>query len=249
MANISIIVPVHNAKNYIETTVKSVLDQSCTDFELLLIEDASTDDTLSVMNVLAKKDERIRVIVNHGKHGAAAARNLGIAAAKGRYLCYIDADDIWMPDKLEKQLAFMKEKDAAFSFTSYEFADAECVGTGKIVHAPEWLDLERAYTMTVIFTSTVMFDLEKIDKELIKMPYIKSEDTACWWNILGAGYKAYGLDENLTLYRRPKKSLSSNKAEALRRIWMLYRKHAKLSLFKSIICFIGWGFRAAIRRI
>ena len=143
----------------------------------------------------------------------------------------------------------MKEKEAAFSFTGYEFGDENAVGTGRVVRVPEKLVYKQALSNTTIFTSTVMFDTSKIAKERLYMPVVKSEDTALWFRILREGETAYGLDENLVIYRRPGKSLSSNKIEALRRIWNLYRKQEKLNFFYSAYLFVGWAFRAVKRRV
>ncbi|MBO6088990.1 MAG: glycosyltransferase, partial [Lachnospiraceae bacterium] len=167
----------------------------------------------------------------------------------GRYIAFLDADDLWQKDKLEKQIAFMKEKNAAFCFTGYEFADEDAKPLGKIVKVPETISYNEALRNTTIFTSTVAFDMSVLSKEQIEMPHIKSEDTALWWKLLRTGVAAYGLNENLVYYRRPSKSLSSNKFEAIKRIWNLYRKQEKLSLAKSIVCFIGWAARAVGRRI
>lgn len=246
---VSIIVPVYNAEKYIETTIRSILAQTVSNFEVILVDDASTDSSVEKINQI--QDERLRILhtSKESGFGAAAARNLGMEAARGRYLAFLDADDIWYPEKLEKTLKFMKKNDAAFVFTGYEFGDQDGNGTGKVVHVPDTIDYEHALSRTVIFTSTVLFDLGKLDKELIRMPEVKSEDTATWWKILKAGNIAYGLDENLVIYRRAGKSLSSNKLEAVRRIWNLYTLQEDMSLFKRIRCFIGWGFGAVYRRL
>ncbi len=244
---ISIIIPVHNAAPFIRQTIDSVLGQTYSDFELLLVEDASTDGTLAIMEKY--KDPRIRVLVNPGPHKACHARNLGIREAQGDHIAFLDADDLWHKRKLEKTLKFMMLHNAGFAFTAYEFGDSGAVGTGKIVHVPEVLDYEAALTRTIIFTSTVMFDLSKIGKDDIYMPEIKSEDTATWWRILRSGKKAYGLNENLVIYRRAGKSLSSNKIEALRRIWHLYRVWEGFGFFKSARLFVGWAIRASARRL
>ena len=143
----------------------------------------------------------------------------------------------------------MEEKGAGFVFTSYEFADEKCVGTGKVVRVPEIITYKQALSNTTIFTSTVLIDREKVADELIKMPNIKSEDTATWWQILRAGHMGYGLDKNLVKYRRSAGTLSSNKIEALRRIWNLYRKAAGLSVVSSAAHFVVWAFKAVARRI
>ena len=246
---ISIVMPVHNAEKYVLQSVASVKRQSYKNWELIMVEDASTDSTPEILEGLAGSDKRIKLIKNEGEHGASFARNLGVKAATGRYLAYLDADDIWSRHKLEEQLAFMQEKRAAFTFTAYEFGDVDCKGTGKVVRVPEKLDYKKALSRTVIFTSTVMFDLERIDRELIYMPHIKSEDTASWWKILKSGVTAYGLNKVYVIYRISGNSLSSDKVEALRRIWNLYRKSEKLSLPYSCVLFVGWAVRAVVRRL
>ena len=248
---ISIVVPVYNAEKYIEETMDSVLTQTYPDWELLLVLNGCVDATEEVVNryKAAHEDSNIRVILETENKGAALARNRGVNESTGRYIAYVDADDIWKPEKLEHLLAFMKEKDAAFVCSGYEFADENAKGTGKVVHVPETLNYRQALKNTTIFTSTVMFDTTKLPKEKIQMPVIKSEDTALWWKILREGHIVHGLDENLVLYRRPKKSLSSNKLEAIRRIWNLYRKAEGLSVLYSAYNFCFWAVRAVIRRV
>ena len=251
MATISIVVPVYNAAKYIEQTVSMVQKQTYTDWELILVEDCSKDESRKVLQNLENslRDSRIRVIYKEKNEGAAKARNTGVMAATGEYLAFLDADDIWKEMKLEKELAFMKQKDAAFVFTSYEFGDEQGNGTGKFVNVPDTLNYKQALSRTVIFTSTTLFDLKKLGKELVTMPVVPSEDSATWWQILRAGYTAYGFQEVTTVYRRPPKSLSSNKGKAIQRIWYLYRKVERLSLPVSIFCFIGWAVRATLRRL
>lgn len=247
---VSIIVPVYNAARYIAETIEMVNAQTYKDWELILVDDASRDDSVLVIEeIIRSQGKRIRLIKKNRNEGAAAARNSGIDAAAGQYIAFLDADDIWREDKLEKQIRFMEEKEAAFSFHSYEFGDENARPTGKVVKAPAKLNFRQALSRTVIFTTTVMFDVDRIGKEIIHMPQVPSEDTATWWRILKSGYTAYGLDENLAIYRRPKRSLSSNKLVAVERIWFLYRNIADLSVFESFFYFVGWAVRAILRRI
>ena len=229
---VSIITPVYNVENFITETMDSVRAQSFQDWELLLVEDGCKDRTVPVILEYLERtgEKRIRLIQMEQNGGAARARNRGVKESLGRYVAYIDADDLWEPEKLEKQLKFMEEKGAAFCFTGYEFADENGKGLGKIVKVPETIDYKEALKNTTIFTSTVMFDSEKIPKDELEMPVIKSEDTALWWRVLRKGNVAYGLNENLVKYRRAGKSLSSNKLEAVRRIWNLYRKAEGMSI-------------------
>jgi len=248
---ISIIVPVYNVENFIEETMDCVRAQTYPDWELLLVEDCSSDNTVTLIRQYMEKaqDPRIRLLRQPSNMGAARARNRGVKEANGRYIAYLDADDLWMPEKLEKELAFMKEKGAAFAFTGYEFADENGKGMGKVVHVPAKLTYRQALSNTTIFTTTVMFDLEQLSREQLEMPVIKSEDTALWFRVLRSGVTAYGLDENLVKYRRPGKSLSSNKLAALRRIWNLYRKEEGLNVVCSAWHFCFWALRAVKRRI
>lgn len=248
---VSIIVPVYNVEKFIIETVESVRSQTYQNWELLLVLDGCTDRTEEVLARYcdAVTDPRIRILHQPHNQGAAAARNRGVREATGRYIAYLDSDDLWEKDKLQKQLAFMEEKHAAFSFTGYEFADEFGKGLGKVVHVPAVMEYKDALKNTTIFTTTVMFDSKKIDKEKLMMPQIKSEDTALWWKVLRNGYKAYGLDENLVRYRRAGHSLSSNKVEAVRRIWNLYRKAEGLTVFRSSYYFCFWAVRAVKRRV
>lgn len=248
---VSIIVPVYQVEKYIRETMDCVYRQTYGGWELLLIDDCGGDKCVTIIEeyIKQKKDSRIRLIRQPSNMGAAKARNRGLQEAKGRYIAYLDADDLWMPEKLERQLAYMKEKDAAFVFTGYEFADQEGNGTGKVVKVPEKLDYKEALKNTTIFTSTVMFDTAKINKEMLEMPQMKSEDTALWWKVLRNGYTAWGLDKNLVKYRRAGRSLSSNKLEAIRRIWMLYRKAEGMGIFSSVYHFCFWAVRAVKRRL
>lgn len=247
---VSIIVPVYNASAYIEKTIAMVKAQTYGDWELLLVDDCSEDDSRQkIRSCIGEGDARIRLIEKECNGGAARARNTGIDAAKGRYIAFLDADDLWMPDKLERELAFLEEKQAAFVFSAYEFGDEKGTGTGRVVHVPPELTYFKALSRTVIFTSTVLLDTDKTGLGLIRMPEVKSEDTATWWKILRNGFTAYGLDEVLAIYRRPARSLSSNKLEAVRRIWNLYRKQEHLPLLYSVYNLFFWALRATLRRI
>lgn len=248
---VSIIVPVYNVERFIKETMDCVVAQTYQQWELLLVEDGSSDRTVSIIEAYIREsgEERIRLIRQPGNFGAARARNRGLKEAAGRYIAYLDADDLWVPEKLERELAFMKDKGAAFAFTGYEFAAEDGRSTGRVVQVPETLNYRQALKNTTIFTTTVMFDTNKIDRSLLEMPIIKSEDTALWWKILRNGYTAWGLNENLVKYRRAGRSLSSNKLEAMRRIWNLYRKAEGMGILSSAWHFCFWAVRAVKRRV
>jgi len=245
---VSIVIPVYNAEEFLGETIESVQKQTYNNWEILLINDCSTDNSKKVYEKY--KSRRIKWIDMEKNGGPALARNKGVDLAKGDYLCFLDADDLWKENKLEKQIEFMKENDCMFSFTSYEYATHEGVPTGKKVFVPSKINYKQALKNTIIATSTVMFDLKKIDnREDIHMPNVKSEDTACWWKILKNIDYAYGVKDVLTLYRRSPKTLSSNKFKAVYRTWNLYRKVEKLNFFYSCYCFGWYAFRAVKKRI
>ena len=244
---VSIVVPMHNAADFIDDTIHSVLGQTYENWELILVDDASSDDTLDVVKQFA--NDKIRVISCRKNGGAAKARNRGVSAASGRYVCFLDADDLWQPDKLERQIAFMDETGAAFSYASYVFADSKGRPNGKVVRVPSTITYKQALKNTTIWTSTVMFDMKKLKKNDIKMPDVKSEDTATWWKVLKKVERAYGIREVMAIYRRSGKTLSANKIVAIKRIWNLYRKSEGLDVTRSFVNFVGWAFNAVRRRV
>jgi len=246
---ISIVVPVYQVERFIIETIESVQKQSYENWELLLVDDCSKDRSCAIIEEKAAKDARICLIRQKTNQGAAAARNCGVCHAKGRYLCFLDSDDLWESDKLMSELMFMQEKQARFVFTGYEFADEYGKGLGKIVRVPEEITYSEALKNTTIFTSTVMIDRAQIQDEDIFMPLIASEDTATWWHLLKIYGKAYGLDKNLVKYRRSANTLSSNKLEAIKRIWGLYRRQERLNVFYSAYCMCFWALRAVLRRV
>ncbi|MDE6603962.1 MAG: glycosyltransferase [Lachnospiraceae bacterium] len=269
---VSIIVPVYRAAAYIADTIGMVFSQTYGGWELLLVDDCSGDGSVEAIEktlsayehhpaeavfenigrmeeYLCGEQKKVFLICKNKNEGAAAARNTGMDLARGQYIAFLDADDIWVSDKLEKQLSFMREKRAGFVFSAYEFGDESARPTGKVVHVPETLDYKKALSRTVIFTTTVVLDRKMIPDALMRMPEVESEDTAAWWQILRAGYTAFGLDEVLAVYRRPQGSLSSNKFKAVKRIWNLYRRQEKLSVLPSVFYFVFWAYRATVRRI
>lgn len=247
---ISIVVPVYNAEQFLKDTIKSVEEQTYSNWELIFVNDCSEDNSVQIIKNEMKQNSKIKLIQLKNNSGAAIARNTGITEAKGRYIAFIDADDTWNKEKLEKQIKFMKKNNCAFSFTSYEFANEDGVGNGTIVKVPNKINYKQALKNTTIWTSTVMFDVEKLGKELIQMPNVKrGQDTATWWKVLKQIEYAYGINEVLSYYRRTNDTLSSNKLRALKRTWNLYRDIEHLNMFYSFYNFCWYILNAIRRRI
>lgn len=247
---ISIIIPVYNASSFLMDTIKSIKEQTYENWEAIFVDDCSKDNSVEIIKKERKKDNRIKLIQNKKNSGAAVTRNNGIDEANGEYLCFLDADDKWHPEKLEKQIKFMKENKCEFSFTGYQFANEKCTPNGKIVQVPKKINYSQALKNTTIWTSTVMLDMQKLSKEDIYMPNIKrGQDTATWWKILKKVDNAYGLNGILSYYRRTNNSLSANKMKALKRTWNLYRNIEHLNTFSSCYNFCWYCFNAIKRRV
>lgn len=238
---VSIITPVYNAERFIKETIESVQHQTYDNWEMILVNDLSPDNSVEIINEYAQKDERIRLIHLEKNSGAAIARNTAINDSKGKYIAFLDSDDLWHPQKLEKQVAFMLERDIAFSFTSYELMSEGGARTGKQIHVPATIDYDGLLKNTIIGCLTVMLDKDKIGK--IEMVNIRTrQDFVLWLDILKRDFVAYGMNEVLAYYRKVGGSISSNKIKTAKRNWQVYREIEKLSLPKAIYCFLGYAY-------
>lgn len=247
---VSIITPVYNCEQYLPLTIESVQAQTYENWELILADDCTPDNSADIIAEYAKKDSRIKYIKLKENSGAAIARNEALEAAKGRYIAYLDADDIWLPNKLERQLDFMEKNGVEFSCCDYEKIEADGTPLNKTVHMPKTITYNQLLSNTIIQTVGVIADLEKVDKKLLVMPNVRrGQDSATWLQMLRNGVKFTGQNEVLAQYRRVPQSLSANKLSAMKRTWYLYRGVEHLSLPKSIVCLIGWAYHASIKRI
>lgn len=245
---VSIIIPMFNAQQYIEDAIESIQNQTYTQWEVIIVDDASTDDSVEVVKRI--EDKRIRLIQLEKNTGAAYSRNIGINHANGRYIAFLDADDLWKEDKLEKQVMFTYHNGYAFTFTGYEFADETGKPLNRVVHVPSSIQYKQALKNTTISTITVMFDLQQLHKEEIMMPLNSTrEDTATWWKVLRSGITAYGFDEPLSYYRRHMNSSSANKMKAILGTWKMYRTCEKLSVITTLYYFCFYLMNALRRRL
>jgi teichuronic acid biosynthesis glycosyltransferase TuaG len=247
---VSIVIPVYNAEAYLIDTLKTIQNQTYSNWEAIFVDDCSSDNSVKIIKKYQTKDARIKLFKNKINSYTAITRNKGIDKALGRYIAYLDADDLWDPTKLQKQIAFMKQNKCAFMFTGYEFADEYGKPNGKKVNVPESIGYRQALKNTTIWTSTVMLDSLILSKDQMYMPNVRrGQDTATWWNILKSIEYAHGLNEILAYYRRSPGSLSSNKLIALKRTWSLYRNIEKLNIASSCYNFIWYSYNAVSRRL
>lgn len=247
---VSIITPTWNSSKYILDTICSVQNQTFNEWEMLIVDDCSTDNTCEIVESVAKNDVRIRLIKQSKNMGAAIARNQGLKNAEGRFIAYLDADDIWLQDKLKHQIEFMLANNYAFSCTSYEVIDDKGNSLDKKIHMLPFVNYTGFLTNNLLQTVGIMVDTDLVDKSYLVMPDIRRrQDAATWLQVLKAGYNCYGLDEILAQYRRAENSLSSNKMKAVTGVWYLYRKIEHLSLPFASYCFIRYAVLAVRKRL
>lgn len=247
---VTIVTPSWNSEKYIEETIRSVQSQTYQNWEMIIVDDCSTDNSVEIVKRIAAEDPRVKIFVQDVNGGAAKARNRAMQTGTGRFVAYLDADDIWKPNKLERQVAFMKMKKCGFSCTSYEVIDDDGRPKNKYIHMLPKVNYTGFLTNNLLQTVGIMVDTSIVDKKYLIMPDLRRrQDAATWLQILKAGYDCYGLDEILAEYRRTEKSLSSNKFKAVKGIWRLYRKVEHLSLPFSCYCFVRYAFLAVWKRV
>ncbi|MBU3004211.1 glycosyltransferase family 2 protein [Paraglaciecola arctica] len=246
---VSIISPAYNSASWILKTYQSIKSQSYSNWEWLITDDCSSDETLNILDKLVNDDPRIKVFSNTKNSGAAVSRNNSIKNAAGDFLAFIDSDDLWLPDKLEKQLTFMGSH-IAFSFTAYELIDENGTRLHKTVDSTQqgsfsYKDMLRK--KATLGCSTVM--LRKSSFNDISMPLIRTgQDYALWLKLLKTGEDAHVLNTILTQYRILPNSISRNKVKKAKRQWEIYREIERLGFFESSISFCFYATRAVFRK-
>ena len=238
---VSIITPSYNCTATIEKTIKSVIAQTMKDWEMLIVDDCSTDHSRELIKSIIAVDSRIKLIERTWNAGPAIARNIAIEHAQGRYIAFLDADDQWHPTKLEKQLKFMNEKDIALSYTAYNCLDSD--GNHLRIYKPilkvTYGDMLKSNRIGCL---TAIYDTDKIGK--VYMPNIsKRQDLGLWLRILKQVDYALGMDEILADYLAVQaNSVSSNKADAAKYQWRLYREIEKLNFKQSTFYFLNYAY-------
>lgn len=223
---VSIITPVYNSGKFIGDTIKSVLEQTYPNWEMIIADDCSKDNTKNVVKQFS--DPRIKYFKLVKNSGAAIARNEALEKAKGKYIAFLDADDMWKSNKLKKQLDFMMKNNISFSFTGYEILRE---GENKVIKVPKTLDYSQYMKNTIIGTLTVMINREIVG-EVRLINVMKDHDSMTWAKLLREGNIAYGLNESLAYYRKVGGSISNDKFKAVRNHWNNCRQIEKLSVLR-----------------
>lgn len=238
---VSIITPSYNTVQFVEETVRSIQAQTYRNWELLIVDDASKDGSVERIERIAAKDSRIRFETLSENRGPAYARNTAIRKARGRYIAFLDSDDLWLPEKLERQVRFMKEQQIAFSYTQYQKIDEQGNRMGGVIPIPDAITYSDLLLSCVIGCLTVILDIKRLGKYY--MPNIpKGQDYGLWLAILRDGHMAYGFQENLALYRIRKNSISRNKLKKAYYQWRIYRQVEKLSMRKSLFLMANYAY-------
>lgn len=235
MAEVSIIMPAYNAVGTIADSIFSVQQQTYQDWELLITNDCSTDDTAALIKEIATKDPRVKLLEHETNQRAFGARNTSIQAASGRYLAFLDSDDLWTPQKLANSLTFMRDHNASFIFTAFTRFDTDPSKIESHVQVPAHVTYWKLLGDNVIATSTVVID-RSIHTDIV-MPESYYDDFACWLSLLKGGAIARGINEPMMRYRKTQGSLSRNKFKSAQKVWYAFCHEQQLSLPQSVFHF------------
>lgn len=242
MALVSIIMPVYNCAMFISEAVDSVLGQTIKDWELEIVDDCSTDNTYEVLCPYLDRHPNIHYSCLEKNSGPAAARTEAIRRASGRYIAFIDSDDIWHPQKLEKQIKFMQENGTNFSCTAYSQIDENGGPLGYICYPPEKTDYKKMLRLSnPIGNTTVIYDQQELGKYEVP-PIKKRNDFALWLKILKDTRECAGIQEILAYYRIRPNSVSSNKLGQAKYHWQLYHDIEQLGFIRSSFYLLCWAF-------
>lgn len=246
---VSIVMPVHNAERYLEEAIRSVMTQTYPHWELLVIDDASTDRSMDIALALAAEDARIKVHKNPTPTGyPATPRNMAVELAKGRYIAFLDSDDVWLPGKLEHQLPFFSESEKiGVVFSNYEKIDEESERDNRVIKARKITDYNKLLLGNVIGNVTAVYDTSRVGKAYFNK--VRHEDYAMWLSILKRGFVARNTGAVMALYRVTGNSVSSHKLHLLSWQWNIYRNVEHLGFFRSVFCYLNYAVRGFFKSL
>lgn len=238
---VTVIMPAYRARNYIEAAVRSVMAQTLTDWELIVIDDCSGDETPELVRALEREDDRIRLVCNEQNMGVARTRNRGMDLARGKYIALLDSDDVWLPEKLERQLARMDREGADVCYCSYAIVDARGERCKPDYLVPPAVDFRGLLRENVIGCSTVVLNRRVLEDHRFLTDFYH-EDYVLWVTLLREGFRAVGCTEPLVHWRFIENSRSYDKRRAAQNRWRIYRDYLHLSLGSSLAAFAAYGF-------
>lgn len=242
---VSIIIPTFNSEKFIAETIQSIQTQTLTNWEVIIVDDGSSDKTVSVIFEIAQLDKRIQFFQIEKNSGAGIARNLALNQAKGRYIAFLDSDDLWKPTKLEKQINFMSKNDLPFTFSFYDCIDEEGKPLKKRVESPRKLSYKQLFYCNYVGNLTGIYDVDYFGKIPIS-PIRKRQDWTLWLTILKKIKTAQPIPESLAFYRVRQNSISASKFDLLKHNFNVYRTFHGFNLLVSLVCMIGFLFTQLI---
>lgn len=244
---VSIIMPAYNAEKFISESIESVRKQTYQNWELLIVDDCSTDTTKTIVKKLSEVDSRIVYIPLLKNSGAAIARKTGIEASKGRFIAFLDSDDLWIPEKLEKQIAFMLKNKKTFTCTIYGKITENGTVTDRVVNDKNISDY-KSLLKNCPGNSTVIYDAHKLGK-ITPVNIRKRNDYVLWLSVIKKSKNICCIQELLGYHREREGSISSNKMSLMKYHWQIYRNIEKINPFYSLYLVGYWCFKGVIRII
>jgi teichuronic acid biosynthesis glycosyltransferase TuaG len=244
---VTVITPAHDAARFLARTIESVRAQTFADWEMCVVDDGSSDATPEIVETIAREDPRVRLIRRPRAGGPAAARNEGIDRSRGRYVAFLDSDDLWRPEKLAIQLETMRRTGSTFTYTDYSLIDEQDRPLGRKILAPARMTYPELLKNTIIGCLTVMVERRRLGQH--RMPDLRQhEDLSLWLDLLRDGGSAEGIPRDLASYRIVRGSASRDKVRAAMHLWSVYRRHEKLGLFDAAWYYAHYAWNAYWKR-
>ena len=248
---VSVITPMYNSEKTISRTIESVINQSYNKWEMIIVDDGSSDKSADVVKEYCKRESRILFFQNEEKKGVSYARNRAINMSRGQYIAFLDSDDWWKAEKIEKQIACFGDNECAIVYSECVVVNEKGRETGKIRYVPENITYRELLKGNVIPCLTVVIDRKRIKngkQDRVKMKDVGHEDYALWLELLREGNVAKGIKEPLAYYRETSSSLSGNKLKSMIWNWKILYKEEKLGVFRSCFYMVNYIFKSIIKR-
>ncbi len=237
---VTVLMPAYNSERYIHESISSALDQTFTDFELLVIDDCSNDSTDAIVEDIAASDERVKLVKLPENLGVAKARNYGVGMAQGQWIALLDSDDLWEPVKLQRQIELAQKDGLDLVYSSYDLIDESGVSLNRTFVAPEHTDYSHMLKDNVIGCSSVLLRSELLSSNPFSADYYH-EDYLLWMTLLRSGIRVEGLTDVLMHHRQIEDARSANKFNAAKQRWDIYRRGLGLSFVDSSSAFLHYG--------